>query len=118
MKPDPAPCRVFLCPEENMTEKPKNTDLPPGGLSRFRSFQHLIPCCREQWRLLVKAGKAPQPLRLGPKTTVWKNDELKEWLKDPLAWPVADQTAPDKTVPATQGKKNHPRKIALAVPAQ
>ncbi len=62
--------------------------LPSGGLSRFRQIQPYLPVSRETWRLLVNARRAPQPLRLGERCTVWRNDDVKAWLADPVAFAV------------------------------
>jgi len=32
----------------------------------------LIPVCKSTWWAGVKAGRFPQPVKLGPKTTVWR----------------------------------------------
>lgn len=66
------------------------TPLLPGGLSRFNDIKPYLPVSRETWRLLVKAGRAPQSFRLNPpsRCTVWQNDEVNAWLANPAAFSV------------------------------
>ncbi len=58
--------------------------LPTVGLSKWSQIQPFIPLCRESWRKLVLAGKAPQPIRLSPACTVYRNEDVHRWLSDPL----------------------------------
>jgi len=64
------------------------SSLPVGGLSRFKDLKPLIPVGKETWRLLVLAGRAPQPIRVSARCTVWRNDEVNAWLADPAAFTV------------------------------
>jgi len=36
----------------------------------------LIPIGRSTWWHWVKIGKAPAPIKLGPKTTAWRSEEI------------------------------------------
>lgn len=38
----------------------------------------LIPVSKSTWWLGVKAGRFPRPVKLGPKTTVWRVEEIRE----------------------------------------
>lgn len=58
--------------------------LPAMGLSKWAQIAPFIPCCRETWRKLVIAGKAPQAIRLSENCTVYKNEEIHRYLADPL----------------------------------
>ncbi|KVN18318.1 transcriptional regulator [Burkholderia stagnalis] len=52
--------------------------------------------CRESWRKLGLAGKAPQPIRLSSTHSVYSNAEVHRWLLDPLGYTAlvpADQEA-------------------------
>ncbi|WP_236873184.1 helix-turn-helix transcriptional regulator [Burkholderia sp. MSMB0856] len=57
--------------------------LPPGGHSRLGKFEHLMACSPDYFRDLSKAGRAPQPMRLGRRLVVYSNDEVARWLADP-----------------------------------
>lgn len=62
--------------------------LLPGGLSRFNDIEPYLPVSRETWRLLVNGLRAPQPIRMSKRCTVWRNDEVNAWLADPAAFSV------------------------------
>ncbi|WP_243671857.1 helix-turn-helix transcriptional regulator [Paraburkholderia kirstenboschensis] len=66
--PKPAECRHSL-PEMPIT-------LPEVGLFRFKQFAAFLPFSRETWRKLVLEGKAPAPIRMGGRCTVWPASEL------------------------------------------
>jgi len=57
--------------------------LPTIGLSRWEQLRHFIPVSRETWRQLVKAGKAPQPVRLTERCTMYDNGAVHRWLAAP-----------------------------------
>jgi predicted DNA-binding transcriptional regulator AlpA len=38
----------------------------------------LIPVSKSTWWLGVKTGRFPHPVKLGPKTTVWRVEEIRE----------------------------------------
>ncbi|MGT2430662.1 helix-turn-helix transcriptional regulator [Cupriavidus basilensis] len=61
-----------------------STTLPRDGVSRFAQFQPFVSLSREKWRQLANAGKAPQPIRMGQRCTVYRNAEIHAWLADPL----------------------------------
>lgn len=60
--------------------------LPSVGFSRWSQLQHFIPVSRETWRKLVKNGRAPQPQRWTERCTVYSNEEVHRWMKDPAAY--------------------------------
>jgi len=64
--------------------------LPLDGMSRWAQFQPFAPVCQETFRSLSKAGRAPKPIRLGIRCTMYSNRELHRWLADPANYRVAD----------------------------
>lgn len=38
----------------------------------------LIPVSKSTWWLGVKTGRFPRPVKLGPKTTAWRVEEIRE----------------------------------------
>ena len=70
--------------EVNSTAQSERTTLPLDGMSRFKQFQTFLPISRETWRKLVNEGKAPIPVRMGSRCTMWKNSDLHAFLADPL----------------------------------
>ncbi len=59
-----------------------NKSLPADGLSRWRQFAPFSPFSREKFRQLVKAGKAPQPVRFSARCTAYSNKELHLFFAD------------------------------------
>ncbi|TCW63436.1 transcriptional regulator [Burkholderia sp. USMB20] len=45
-----------------------------------------MPVSRETWRKLVKEGRAPQPQRWTERCTVYSNEEVHRWMKNPAAY--------------------------------
>jgi prophage regulatory protein len=72
---------------KNMTAntrlKPAPATLPQVGMSRWEQLRHFIPVSRETWRQLVKAGKAPKPVRLTERCTMYDNGAVHRWLAAP-----------------------------------
>lgn len=62
--------------------------LPPLGKSRYKQFAKFSPFSREKFRQLSKAGRAPQPEKMGIRCTFYDNQELHKWLKDPINYKV------------------------------
>jgi prophage regulatory protein len=58
--------------------------LPPVGMSRWQQLRYLVCVSRETWRKMCLAGRAPAPIRLSERCTVWKNSDVHRWLQDPL----------------------------------
>lgn len=40
----------------------------------------LIPVCAATWWAGVKAGRFPKPVKLSPRVTVWRVEDIREWL--------------------------------------
>lgn len=41
----------------------------------------LIPVSKSTWWLGVKEGRFPQPLKLGPRITVWRVEDIREFIQ-------------------------------------
>ena len=57
------------------------SDLPngPNGLLRLSSIlapAEPIPVSRSTWREGVKSGRFPQPVKLGPRVTAWRAEDI------------------------------------------
>jgi prophage regulatory protein len=53
---------------------------PPTGFVRLASIlapQGPIPVGRSTWWAGVKSGRFPKPVKLGPRTTVWKVEDIR-----------------------------------------
>jgi len=57
--------------------------IPSVGMSRWEQLRHFIPVSRETWRQMSLAGKAPQPVRLTERCTMYSNAEVLRWIADP-----------------------------------
>ena len=60
--------------------------LMPEGLYQWEAFADRVPYTRESWRLKMEAGRAPQPIRLTQRRTVWRGSDILAWLADPVGW--------------------------------
>lgn len=67
-------------------EKGGATTLPTVGMCRWDTLSRFVPISRESWRKLVNAGKAPRPVRLTERCTMYSNAEVHRWLADPAAY--------------------------------
>jgi len=63
---------------------PISLTLPADGMSRWNQIAPFAPFSRETFRLLVIAGKAPQPVKLSERCTAYPNRELHKFFADPL----------------------------------
>jgi hypothetical protein len=63
---------------------PPKVNLPLDGMSRWNQIAPFSPFCREKFRQLVRAGKAPQPVRFSERCTAYPNRELHKFFADPL----------------------------------
>lgn len=63
--------------------------LPAMGLSKWPQIAPFLPIGRETWRKLVRAGKAPQPIRLSETCVVYRNEEIYKFLADPLGYRIS-----------------------------
>ncbi len=47
------------------------------GFVRLSQILSLIPISRSSWLAGVAEGRFPRPLKLGPRTTVWRVEDIK-----------------------------------------
>lgn len=55
-------------------------NLPP--LLRLKQLLTIVPVSRSAWWAGVKSGRFPQPMKLGPRTTVWRTEDLMPLLQN------------------------------------
>lgn len=60
--------------------------LPLVGISRWNQIAPFVGVSPETWRKRCLEGRAPQPIQLTQRRTVWKNKEVHRGLADPLAY--------------------------------
>ncbi len=59
-------------------------NLPPSGFVRLNCIlapQGPIPVGRSTWWAGVKTGRFPKPVKLGPRTTVWKVEDIRKLIE-------------------------------------
>ena len=57
---------------------------PPTGFVRLTSIlapQGPIPVGRSTWWAGVKIGRFPKPVKLGPRTTAWKVEDIRSFIE-------------------------------------
>lgn len=64
----------------------QHTTLPESGYVRLPAVLHVVPVCKSAWWQGVKDGKFPQPVKLGPRTTVWKVADIRALIEYGLDW--------------------------------
>jgi prophage regulatory protein len=58
--------------------------LPRGGFVRLASIlapEGPIPVGRSTWWAGIKTGRFPPPVKLGPRTTVWKVEDIRNLIE-------------------------------------
>ena len=70
----------------NPLQEPVIDTFPQSGFVRVKQIvsapnrnHGFIPVCESTWWQWVKDGKAPQPTKLGPKITVWRAEDIREF---------------------------------------
>jgi len=68
-----------------------NTPLPETGYLRLHQIignpkaappiPAIIPVSKSTWWQGCKEGRFPQPIKLGPRTTVWRIDEIRQFIE-------------------------------------
>ncbi len=59
---------------------PKQNDFPCTGLVRLNAIlrpRGPIPVSKSTWWAGVKTGRFPQPLKLGPRITAWRAEDIR-----------------------------------------
>ncbi|MDZ7832983.1 MAG: AlpA family phage regulatory protein [Desulfobacterales bacterium] len=61
-------------------------------LLRGKEVLAIIPISRSSWYKGVKEGRYPQPIKLGPRTTCWRESDINKLIEngtERLKWPEA-----------------------------
>lgn len=54
-----------------------NQMLPETGFVRLPTVLKIIPVSKSTWWAGVKEGRFPKPVKLGPKTTAWRVEDIR-----------------------------------------
>lgn len=49
----------------------------PDRLLRLKEVLQIIPVSKSSWWAGVKSGRFPQPVKLGPRTTCWRESDVR-----------------------------------------
>lgn len=52
------------------------TNIPKTGFLRLPQVLALIPISKSAWWAGCKTGRFPKPIKLGPRTTVWRAEDI------------------------------------------
>lgn len=58
------------------------TVLPVTGFLRENQVLGFIPVSRSNWWNGVKEGRYPQPVKLGPRTTAWRVEDIRALIEE------------------------------------
>ena len=57
------------------------TTIPTVGFLRLPQILQLVPISKSAWWEGCKTGRFPKPIKLGPRTTAWKAEDIAEWVE-------------------------------------
>ena len=57
------------------------TRIPSTGFLRLPQIMELFPISKSSWWQGCKTGRYPKPVKLGPRTTVWRAEEIKAFIE-------------------------------------
>ena len=52
------------------------TSIPSSGFLRLRQILEIVPISKSAWWEGCKTGRFPKPVKLGPRTTAWKVEDI------------------------------------------
>ena len=58
-----------------------NTSIPSTGFLRLPQVLHFVPVSKSAWWEGCKTGRFPKPIKLGPRTTAWKAEDIAALVK-------------------------------------
>ena len=56
--------------------------IPSIGFLRLPQILAIIPISKSAWWEGCRTGRFPKPVKLGPRTTVWRAEEIKEFIEN------------------------------------
>lgn len=58
-----------------------NTHVPSTGFLRLPQVLELFPISKSAWWKGCATGRYPKPLKLGPRTTVWRAEDIRAFIE-------------------------------------
>lgn len=60
-----------------------NNILPETGFIRLPAVLKVFPVSKSTWWAGVKEGRFPKPIKLGPKMTAWRVEDIRRLIENP-----------------------------------
>ncbi|WP_415900541.1 helix-turn-helix transcriptional regulator [Neptuniibacter sp. QD48_11] len=60
----------------------ENDPFPSVGFVRLSQILEVYPISKSRWWAGVKEGRLPSPVRLGPRTTAWKVEDIRKLIEE------------------------------------
>lgn len=60
-----------------MPQQPEPNVLPAAGFMRLNTVLRIIPVSRSSWWLGIASGRFPKPIKLGPRTSAWRVEDIR-----------------------------------------
>ncbi len=57
--------------------------LPQDGFVRLLTVLSLFPVSKSTWWAGIKTGRYPSPVKLGPRATAWRVEDIRALIKNP-----------------------------------
>jgi predicted DNA-binding transcriptional regulator AlpA len=67
-------------------------DVPETGFLRLPQILSLIPVGRTSWWKGVRSGRFPKPIKLSPRCTAWRAEDIRQLIKS-----LSDQEGPARS---------------------
>lgn len=64
------------------------SSIPTCGFLRLPQILKLFPISKSSWWEGCRTGRYPKPVKLGPRTTVWRAEEIHEFIRLVAEGPV------------------------------
>jgi len=61
--------------------QPSTNTLPIDGYLRIGQVLKLVPVSRSSWYYGIKDGRFPKPHKIGPRTSVWKVEDIRKLIE-------------------------------------
>jgi predicted DNA-binding transcriptional regulator AlpA len=62
-----------------------SSNLPEVGFVRLPDVLNVYPVSKSHWWTGVKEGRYPKPVKLGPKITAWRVEDIRALIEQPNA---------------------------------
>lgn len=59
-----------------------NNTMPETGYIRVKEVLRYIPVSKSTWWSGVKSGRYPKPVKLGPRTTAWRVQDIRNYIEN------------------------------------